>query len=117
MQLVHPNLLRIFAIGRCRLDNRDRLYVVMEYAEEDLSQIIPQRALRDTQSRAMLEPVLDALVYLHSNALVHSRIKPSNILPTAAQFKPPSDALFSVGASRKLSTKFDPHHPPVTTSS
>src|SRR6266849_7237284 len=53
-QLAHPNLLRIFETGRCRLQNRDRLYVVMEYAEEDLSQIIPQRALRDTEARAML---------------------------------------------------------------
>jgi TonB family protein len=117
MQLVHPNLLRIFAIGRCRLDNRDRLYVVMEYAEEDLSQIIPQRALRDTEARAMLEPVLDALVYLHSNGLVHSRIKPSNILATADQLKLSSDALFPIGESRKISRKFDAHDAPETTSS
>src|SRR5260370_24480760 len=93
MHLVHPHLLRIFAIGRCRLENRDRLYVVMEYAEEDLSQIIPQRALRDTEARAMLEPVLDALVYLHSNGLVHSRINPSNILTTADQLNLSTDRL------------------------
>ena len=117
MQLVHPNLPRIFAIGRCRLENRDRLYVVMEYAEEDLSQIIPQRALRDTEARAMLEPVLDALVYLHSNGLVHSRIKPSNILATADQLKLSSDALFPIGESRKISRKFDAHDAPETTSS
>src|SRR6266446_5268997 len=60
MQLAHPHLLRIFDVGRCRLENRDRLYVVMEYAEEDLSQIIPQRALAPSEAREMLEPVLDA---------------------------------------------------------
>ena len=117
MQLVHPNLLRILGIGRCRLENRDRLYVVMEYAEEDLSQILPQRALTDSEVRDMLEPVLDALVYLHANGLVHSRIKPSNILATADQLKLSSDALFPIGEARKISRKFDVHDAPETTSS
>src|SRR6516164_920405 len=41
----HPHLLRIFETGRCRIENDGFLFVVMEYAEEDLSQILPQRAL------------------------------------------------------------------------
>jgi len=114
MQLVHPNLLRLYDIGRCRIENRDRLYVVMEYAEEDLSQILPQRALTGSEAREMLEPVLDALVYLHSFGYVHSRIKPSNILATADQLKLSSDTLFPIGESRKLSRKFDAHDAPET---
>jgi len=116
-QLVHPHLLRIFEIGRCRLENRDRLFVVMEYAEEDLSQILPQRPLMDPEARQMLEPVLDALVYLHSVGLVHSRIKPSNILATSDQLKLSSDTLFPIGESRKLSRKFDAHDAPETAAS
>jgi TonB family protein len=117
MQLVHPNLLRIYDIGRCRIENRDRLYVVMEYAEEDLSQILPQRALTGSEAREMLEPVLDALVYLHRFGYVHSRIKPSNILATADQLKLSSDTLFPIGESRKLSRKFDAHDAPETATS
>ena len=117
MQLVHPNLLRIYDIGRCRIENRDRLYVVMEYAEEDLSQILPQRALTGSEAREMLGPVLDALVYLHSFGYVHSRIKPSNILATADQLKLSSDTLFPIGESRKLSRKFDAHDSPETATS
>ncbi len=117
MQLVHPHLLRIFEIGRCRLENRDRLFVVMEYAEEDLSQILPERPLIDSEARQMLEPVLDALVYLHSVGLVHSRIKPSNILATTDQLKLSSDTLFPIGESRKLSRKFDAHDAPETAAS
>src|SRR6266478_4617267 len=94
MQLAHPNLLRIFDIGRCRLGNRDRLYVVMEHAEEDLSQILPQRPLTTSEARAMLEPVLDVLVYLHGHGLVHSHLKPSNILATDDQLKLSSENLF-----------------------
>src|SRR5208282_4236130 len=44
-QLSHPNLLRLFRSGRCRIDGKDLLYLVMEYAEENLSQILPERAL------------------------------------------------------------------------
>jgi len=114
MQLAHPNLLRVFDVGRCRLSNRDRLYVVMEHADEDLSQILPQRALTASEAREMLEPVLDVLVYLHGHGLVHSRIRPSNILATADQLKLSSDACFPIGESRKSSRKFDPHDAPET---
>jgi eukaryotic-like serine/threonine-protein kinase len=117
MQLSHPNLLRLFDVGRCRIENRDRLFVVMEYADEDLSQILPQRALTPAEARDMLEPVLDALVYLHAQGLVHSRIKPSNILATADKLKLSSDTLFPIGESRKSSSKFDAHDAPETLSS
>jgi TonB family protein len=112
MQLAHPNLLRIFDSGRCRLSNTDRLYVVMEYAEEDLSQILPQRPLTASEAREMLEPVLDVLVFLHGNGLVHSRIKPSNILATADQLKLSSDTFFPIGETRKSSRTLDAHDAP-----
>src|SRR6202158_2741936 len=114
MKPPHPNLLRVFDVGRCRLSNRDRLYVVMEHADEDLSQILPQRPLTPSEARDRLEPVLDVLVFLHGHGLVHSRIKPSNILATADQLKLSSDACFPIGESRKSSRKFDPHDAPET---
>jgi TonB family protein len=116
-QLAHPHLLRIFEIGRYRLQNRDRLYVVMEYAEENLSQILPERSLTESEAREMLGPVLDVLVFLHSNGLVHSRIKPSNILATADQLKLSSDSLFPIGESRKSSRRSDTHDAPESAAS
>ena len=116
-QLEHQNLLRIFEIGRCRLQNRDRLYVVMEYAEENLSQILPQRSLTESEVREMLGPVLDALVFLHGKGLVHSRIKPSNILATANLLKLSTDALLPIGESRKSSSRFDVYDAPETAAS
>ncbi len=116
-QLEHPNLLRIFETGRWRLQNRDRLYVVMEYTEENLAQILPQRALTESEVREMLGPVLDALVFLHGKGLVHSRIKPSNILATADLLKLSSDALFRIGESRKSSSRFDVYDAPETAAS
>jgi len=104
-KLTHPNLLQLFQGGRCRLADMDLLYVVMEYAEEDLSQILPQRALTPAEARDMLGPVLDALRDLHAQGLVHSRLKPSNILATSDQVKLSTDRLFPAGESRKSTAK------------
>jgi TonB family protein len=89
--LSHPHLMRVFESGRCRLDNTSLLYLVTEYAEEDLSQILPQRPLAPAEVTDLLPPLLDALSYLHGKGLVHGRIKPSNVLATGDQLKLSAD--------------------------
>jgi TonB family protein len=111
-QLSHPNLLKIFDFGRGRLEDTNFLYVVLEFAEEDLSQILPQRALTAAETRDMLGPVLDVLVYLHSKGLVHGHIKPSNIQATADQLKLSSDTLASIAESRAPMTRPSPYAAP-----
>src|SRR6266404_2243070 len=93
--LSHPNLLRIFESGRARLGDFDLLYVLMEYAEENLSQFLPQRPLTPAEARDVLAPTLEALAYLHGEALVHGHIRPANILAIDDQLKLSSDAIFS----------------------
>jgi len=111
-QLAHPNLLRILNMGRCRLANKDLLYVVMEYAEENLAQILPERSLTAEETREVLEPVLEVLAYLHARGLVHSHIKPSNIFAIGNQVKLSSDCLFPVGESRKSSRQPNAYQAP-----
>ena len=113
-KLTHPNLLQLYQGGRCRLADMDLLYVVMEYAEEDLSQILPQRALTPAEARDMLGPVLDALGDLHAQGLVHSRLKPSNILATADQVKLSTDRLFPAGEIRNPTAKRTVYDAPET---
>jgi TonB family protein len=79
-QLSHPHLIRIYESGRGQMDGTSLLYVVMEFAEEDLSQVLPQRTLAPAEANDLLPPLLDALSYLHDKGWVHSRIKPSNVL-------------------------------------
>jgi TonB family protein len=103
-KLSHPHLIRLFEMGRCRFDGTPLLYLVMEYAEEDLSQIIPQRPLTPAEVGDMLPPVLDTLSYLHSKGLVHSRIRPSNILAVSDQLKLSTDGVSSRGESDEKPT-------------
>src|SRR5216684_1238966 len=96
-ELTHPNLIPIFSSGRCELDGTDLLYVVMEYAEENLSQILPERALTSEEARGMLPPILRALQYVHDKGFVHGHVQPSNILAVGDEVKLSSDALSMAG--------------------
>jgi TonB family protein len=112
MKVTHPNVLRLHQGGRCRLGPLDLLYVVTEYAEEDLSQILPQRPLTASEARDMLGPVLKGLEYLHGQGLVHSHLKPSNVLANGDQVKLSSDTLFPAGEYRKSFRKRDIYEAP-----
>jgi eukaryotic-like serine/threonine-protein kinase len=115
-QLSHPNLLRLFRSGKCRIDGNDLLYLVMEFAEEDLSQILPQRALTPEETRDMLGPVLDAIEYLHGKGFVHGDLKPANILATGDRLKLSSDAISQVGKPMSISRRAGAYDPPEAVS-
>jgi len=115
-QLSHPNLLHLFRSGRCRIDGHDLLYLVMEYAEENLSEILPQRALTPEETRDMLGPVLDALEYLHGRGFVHGDLKPANILATGDHLKLSSDRSSRIGESQNGSRRAGAYDPPEATS-
>jgi TonB family protein len=109
-ELQHPNLIRIFETGRCEFDGAALLYVVEEYADENLSQIIPERALTSEEAFAMLPPLLRALQFVHDQGFVHGSIQPSNVLAAADQVKLSSDSLRmprEKGGS-KVPTVYDP---------
>jgi len=90
-RLSHRHLIRILETGSTRMDGGTVLYVVMECADDDLSQILPERALQPGEVADLLPPVLDALLYLHKNGFVHGRVKPSNVLAAGDQLKLSSD--------------------------
>jgi len=96
-QISHPNLIRLFESGRCHLAGMDLLYVVMEYAPENLAQFLPERALSPAETRDMLEPFLETLTHLHGKGFVHGRIRPGNILAIDDQLKLSSDSLSRIG--------------------
>jgi len=104
-QMAHPNLLRIFRAGRCRVDGNDLLYVVMEHADEGLGDILPTRALTPEETREMLNPVLDALEFLHGKGFIHGDLKPANILAAGDQLKLSSDMISRAGEAQSASRK------------
>jgi len=96
-KLSHPHLLQLFEMGRCQQDGVGLAYVVMEYAEETLAQILPSRPLTPDEAREMLKPTLQALAYLHGRGFVHGHLKPANIMVVGEQLKLSSEGLCQIG--------------------
>lgn len=103
--LTHPHLIRLFDTGRCQLGGYPFLFVVMEYAQQTLAQILPRRALTLDEVQELLPPTLDALAFLHGKNLVHCRVKPPNFLVVNDQVKLSSD---SVRPADALDSTFTP---------
>ena len=80
--------------GRCRLGDFDLLYLVMEYAEENLAQFLPQRPLTPAEARDVLAPTLEGLAYLHAEGLIHGHLRPSNIMAIEDCLKLSADGIY-----------------------
>jgi hypothetical protein len=110
--LVHPHLLRIFEAGRCQLEGQHYLYAAMEYADQNLAQLLVRRALTQDEAREMLAPTLSALTFLHDRQFVQGRLKPSNLLVVGDQLKLASDTIRPVNEASAGDGAFSVYDPP-----
>ena len=113
-KLSHPHLIRIYDCGLCRFDGSQFIYVLMECADDDLSRILPERALEPKEVSDLLPPVLDALTYLHKSGFVHGRVKPSNVLAAGEQLKLSSDQVTVVAQQNGQRRRRDVYDAPET---
>ncbi|EAT76508.2 hypothetical protein SNOG_16136 [Parastagonospora nodorum SN15] len=85
-ELAHPNVVHTVEI----ILEEKCIFIVFEYAEHDLLQIIhhhnqPQRqAIPARTIKSILYQLLQGLVYLHRNWVMHRDLKPANIMVTSA---------------------------------
>jgi len=110
-RLSHPCLVRLLDTGSCQLGGLNFLYVVTEYAEQTLAQILAQRALEIEEFKKLIRPVLEGLSFLHRRQMVHGGLKPSNLLLFKERLKLASDAVRPAGessASLAPASEFDP---------
>jgi serine/threonine protein kinase len=110
--LAHPHLIRLLESGRCQIEDLEFIFAVMEFAEQTLAQILPQRPLTADEVREMLPPTLSALAFLHGKNLVHGQLKPSNFLVVDDQLKLASDTIRPVGESTATITAPSVYDPP-----
>ena len=106
-KLVHPNLIRILAAGRTNVDGQEFFYAVEDYAEENLAQVLPARALTMQEARGTLEPLMEALEYLHGEGLVHGDVRPSNIRAIGNEIKLSTDSLNHSGDVPRQASLYD----------
>jgi hypothetical protein len=113
--LSHPHLIRLLEWGQCRLGSHELLFVVMEYAEQSLAQILVHRALTFDEVREMMGPMLAAISFVHRSDWVHGRLKPSNVCVVDDVLKLASDVLRPAGESSVGTGEFSPYDAPEET--
>ena len=109
--LSHPHLMRIFTMGRSHLSDDPLIYLLMEFADESLSEVIPTRPLTAEEVREMLKPALSALAYVHGHGFLHGHLKPANILAVDGRLEISSDNLCRIGDTSGSRTP-DAYTPP-----
>jgi hypothetical protein len=110
--VAHPQLIRLFETGRCQLGGLQYLYVIMDYAEQNLGQLLLHRALSENEVREMLPLILESLGFLHSRDLVQGQLKPSNILVIDNQLKLASDTIRPAGEATASIGTLSVYNPP-----
>jgi hypothetical protein len=109
--LSHPHLIRLLHAGRCQLAENQYLYVVMEYADQSLAELLLRRALTREEAWELLLPTVDALAFLHRRHLVQGHLMPSNILVVGDTLKLSSDTIRAadeVGGSNGRRSVYNP---------
>ena len=114
-RISHRHLLRLFAWGRCQLSAVEFLYVVSEFAEENLGQILPGRPLTAQETEFMLRSTVEVLGYLHGAGLVHARLKPANLMAVGDDLKVASDSVCAAGERNPLPLATTPYDAPEFT--
>jgi TonB family protein len=106
-RLNHPHLTRILASGRSAVKGTPVVYIVTEYAEETLAQVLAERRLTPIEARDVLVTALDTLAYLHAQGLAHGHVKASNFLAVGDQLKLSSDGIAASTPGRDVSPEED----------
>lgn len=74
--LEHPNILSVYDYGQ----QDDVLYIVTPFVEGGTLQGQISHYYSLQQAQQIVQPITEALDYMHSLGLVHGNLKPSNIL-------------------------------------
>ena len=104
MSLSHPHLERILAEGRSVIGGKEVVYVVCERSTTNLAKTIESGALTADRARKIFGPIVGAVLYLHSNGIIHGHLNPASIHFAGANPRLAiNDLLIAASGKRRIS--------------
>ena len=73
----HDNIIRLLNV--IKAENDLDLYLVFDYMEADLFNVIRANILQDIHKKFIIYQILKALKFIHSSDIIHRDLKPSNV--------------------------------------
>ncbi len=94
----HNNIVQVSEV----FDANNTSYYVMEFLEgQSLSEYIKEKgALSEQETMSIMQPIVDAVAYLHENKITHLDIKPGNIMLSHDQNDAMRPVLIDFGLSK-----------------
>lgn len=89
----HPNLIQTIAFGDAVLGRRSYSYQVIERPEDQLGDVVAERALSPDEAHAVISAILPALQYLHGRGLVHGDLDLSKVVAVGERVKLTTDSI------------------------
>ncbi|CAD8208939.1 unnamed protein product [Paramecium pentaurelia] len=74
----HENIIKLTSV--IKAENNKDLYMVFDYMETDVHNVIRGKILQPIHQKYIVYQVLKGLKYLHSGEVIHRDLKPSNLL-------------------------------------
>lgn len=98
----HSNIVKVNEV----FEANNTAYYVMEYIDgESLRSYVKRNGpLSDDETRLLMEPVVDAVTYLHANRMTHLDIKPDNIMLSREKDGSLRPVLIDFGLSKHYGT-------------
>ena len=103
-QLRHPNVVAIEQTGVATLHGEPLVYAVAEYTEENLADVLRDRALSQEEARQLLNGMLAGLSAIHGKKLVHSRMEAASVLAAGETIKLRSDCIQQPGTDASFAS-------------
>ncbi|CAG7835091.1 unnamed protein product [Allacma fusca] len=82
-RLAHPNVIKLIEV--IHNEEKQKMYLILDYclgSLQDLLEVSPQKKFPIWQAHGYMLQLVEGLLYLHSQGIVHKDIKPGNLLIT-----------------------------------